>query len=79
VYSHNKYNNLIKGLNKENAIASSQKDTLNKVKLTLHILGSTLSLIFIFIEIYDTLSNTITHRRIIKTASKPLLSKFRIL
>jgi hypothetical protein len=79
VHSHNKYNNLIKGLNKENTIASSQKDTLNKVKLTLHIIGSTLSLVFIFMEIYDTLSNTISQRRIIKTATKPLLSKFRIL
>ena len=79
MYSHNEYNNLIKGLNKENTIASSKKDSLNKIKLTLHIIGSTLSLIFIFMEIYDTLSNTISQRRIIKTAAKPLLSKLRIL
>ena len=69
----------MKGLNKENTIASSKKDSLNKIKLTLHIIGSTLSLIFIFMEIYDTLSNTISQRRIIKTAAKPLLSKLRIL
>jgi uncharacterized membrane protein (DUF373 family) len=69
----------MKGLNKENELASSKKDTLNKIKLTLHIICSTISLIFIFMEIYDTLSNTISHRRIIKTATKPLLSKFRIL
>lgn len=71
--------NLMIGEHKENQNAATKKSLLNKIKFVFYFLGSIISLIFVFLELFDFLSTGRKKRRSKNSYKKGLLSKFRFM
>jgi hypothetical protein len=67
------------GEHKENQNAAGKISFINKIKFIFYFLGSIISLIFVFLELFDYLSIGNNKRKNRKTSKDGLLSSFRLM
>ena len=70
---------LMIGEHKENQNAAGKISFINKIKFIFYFLGSIISLIFVFLELFDYLSIGNNKRKNRKTSKDGLLSSFRLM